>query len=149
MEDGLSGTIKDKTHEFHKRVYYSDTDAGGIVYHSRYIDMAEHARTELFRLLGGEQHSFLKDSGIGFVVRSLTVSYNRPAFLDDTLLIRTTLSKCETFTIVFDQNIFRKGHLICEISVKAACISLNSGKPSPMPEEWKELIRRNLLSPRD
>ncbi|MBF9015491.1 MULTISPECIES: YbgC/FadM family acyl-CoA thioesterase [unclassified Oceanispirochaeta] len=146
MEDNLSGTIQDNTHNLLKRVYYSDTDAGGVVYHSRYIEMAEHARSELIRLLGGEQRGPLQEQGIGFVVRSLNVSYNRPAFLDDTLTIKTSITKCETFTLIFDQNIYREEELLCEIKVKTGCVSLSEGKPTAMPKDWQGLIREKMLS---
>jgi acyl-CoA thioester hydrolase len=145
MKDNLSGTIEDKIHKLYKRVYYSDTDAGGVVYHSRYIEMAEHARSELIHLLGGEQRSLLHERGIGFVVRSMNVSYNSPAFLDDTLAIKTSFTKCETFTLVFDQKIYRDEKLLCELKVKTGCVSLKTGKLTPMPDEWKELIGTNVL----
>lgn len=145
MKDNLSGQIEDKIHMLFKRVYYSDTDAGGVVYHSRYIEMAEHARSELIRHLGGEQRSLLHERGIGFVVRSLNVNYNRPAFLDDTLTIKTSFKKCETFKIYFEQNIYRDEELLCEMNIKAGCVSLKTGKPTPMPDEWKEVIGKQVL----
>ncbi|MDA3957391.1 YbgC/FadM family acyl-CoA thioesterase [Oceanispirochaeta sp.] len=146
MSDNLSGIINDNTHYFPKRVYYSDTDAGGVVYHSRYIDMAEHGRSELIRLLGGDQKSLLDESGLAFVVRSLNVSYNRPAFLDDMLSVRTRLSKCENFTLIFDQKIYRDNELLTELEVKIGCISLGDGKPKPMPREWKQVIEEKMMS---
>lgn len=145
MKDNLSGTIKDKVHQLFKRVYYSDTDAGGVVYHSRYIEMAEHARSELIRLLGGEQRGLLHEKGIGFVVRSMNVSYNSPAFLDDTLVIKTSFTKCEIFTLIFDQKIYRDEKLLCELKIKVGCVALETGKPTPIPDEWKEAIGENLL----
>ncbi len=145
MEDHLTGRLEGTSHILDKRVYYSDTDAGGVVYHSRYIDMAEHARSELIRLLGGEQHKLLKDEGIGFVVRSLTANYLRPAFLDDTLTIRTSLKKCETFTLVFLQEICREEEVLCDISLKAGCVSLTTGRPTAMPGEWRDVIRQKMM----
>lgn len=146
MKDNLSGTIDNRVHQLYKRVYYSDTDAGGVVYHSRYIDMAEHARSELIRHLGGDQRGPLHEQGIGFVIRSLNASYNKPAFLDDTLIVKTSIKKCETFTLVFSQDIYRDHELLCEIQLKAGCVSIKEGKPTPMPEEWQTLIRETMLS---
>lgn len=147
MKDNLSGTIEDKIHKLLKRVYYSDTDAGGVVYHSRYIEMAEHARSELIRLLGGEQRSLLHERGIGFVVSSMNINYNRPAFLDDTLTIETSITKCKTFTLAFSQNIYKDEVLLCEMKIKTGCVSLKTGKPTAIPDEWKELIGTSVLSP--
>lgn len=145
MKDHLSGIIENKTHTLHKRVYYSDTDAGAVVYHSRYIEMAEHARSELIRHLGADQRGPLHNQGIGFVIRTLNISYNKPAFLDDTLTIKTSITKCETFTLVFNQNIYREDELLCEITAKAGCVSILEGKPVPMPKDWQELIRSEML----
>jgi len=145
MNDMLSGIIKDKTHFFPKRVYYSDTDAGGVVYHSRYLDMAEHGRSELIRLLGGDQAGLLHNGGLAFVVRSLSVSYNRPAFLDNLVSVRTRVKKCENFTLLFDQKIYRDEELLAELEVKVGCVSPAEGKPRPIPEEWKSLIREKML----
>ncbi|MDC7235517.1 MAG: YbgC/FadM family acyl-CoA thioesterase [Spirochaetales bacterium] len=140
MENNISGTIENQVHRLKKRVYYSDTDAGGVVYHSRYIEMAEHARSELIHLLGAEQHSILTDEGIGVVVRSMNIQYNRPAFLDEVLTIESRITKCETFTLVFIQNICRDGEPLCEIELKAGSVSLKTGRPSPLPEDWKAKI---------
>ncbi len=145
MNSALSGIIKDKTHYFPKRVYYSDTDAGGVVYHSRYLDMAEHGRSELIRLLGGDQAALLNESGLAFVVRSLTAGYNRPAFLEDLLTVRTRVSKCENFMMIFDQKIYREEELLAELEVKVGCVSLTEGRPRPIPGEWKSLIRETFL----
>ncbi len=128
-------------------MYYSDTDAGGVVYHSRYLDMAEHARTELVRHLGGEQQALLNDSGQAFVVRSLNISYNKPARLDDALMVRTTVRKCEAITMIFDQKICRDDEVLAELEVKVGSISVKTGRPVPIPEQWRDTIRKELLPP--
>ncbi|QEN09294.1 YbgC/FadM family acyl-CoA thioesterase [Oceanispirochaeta crateris] len=145
MNNNISGIIKDNTHYLQKRVYYSDTDAGGVVYHSRYIDMAEHGRSELIRLLGGEQKKLLTESGIAFVVRSLSVSYNSPAYLDDLLTVRTKLLKSQRVTLVFEQKIYKEDSLLAELEVKVGCISIENGRPTPMPEDWKQIIDEKML----
>ena len=146
MSDNLSGIINENIHYFPKRVYYSDTDAGGVVYHSRYIDMAEHGRSELIRLLGGDQKKLLSNSGMAFVVRSLNVSYNSPAYLDDLLSIRTRLLKCQNVTLVFEQKIYREDSLLVELEVKVGCISIVDGRPNPMPEDWKQAIEERMMN---
>ncbi len=140
----LSGEIREGIHYLPVRVYYSDTDAGGIVYHARYLDMAEHARTEMVRTLGGSQHNLMVETGTAFVVRSLDISYHRPARLDDELMVATTVKQYKAVYLVFDQKIYRNEELIAELEVKAASISLQTGRPVPQPEEWKNLILKHL-----
>lgn len=130
-------------------MYYSDTDAGGVVYHSRYLDMAEHARTELVRHLGGEQQALLSESDQAFVVRSLTISYNKPARLDDALVVRTSVKKCEAITMVFCQMICRGEEILAELEVKVGSISVKTGRPVPIPGDWRETIRKELVPPED
>jgi acyl-CoA thioester hydrolase len=137
MENNLSGYIKDHEHYLPVRVYYSDTDMGGVVYHSRYLDMAEHGRTELLRCLGGHQKELLSEQNMIFVVKSLFIDYKRPALMDDLLLVVTTVTKCERFTLVFHQEICRGGEVLATLDVKAGSISGETGRPVPMPEEIK------------
>ncbi len=149
MENSLSGTIKDRVHALPVRVYYSDTDAGGVVYHSRYIDMAEHGRSEMLRNLGGNQAETIEKEKIAFVVRSLSVDYNSPAFLDDLLTVETRVTRCEAFTVQFDQRILRGDSCLAQLKVKAGSISLETGRPRPMPKEWKASIDALLLKGND
>jgi acyl-CoA thioester hydrolase len=128
-------------------VYYSDTDAGGVVYHSRYLDMAEHARTELVRHFGGEQQALLDENAQAFVVRTLSISYNKPARLDDALTVRTSVRKCEAITMVFDQKICRGEEILAELEVKVGSISVKTGRPVPIPGDWRETIRKELIPP--
>ncbi len=131
-------------HRFPVRVYYSDTDAGGIIYHGRYLDMAEHARTELFRHIGGDQKELKDKSNLVFVVRSLSVDYLKPGYLDDILEVRTTITKREVFSLVFQQDIWRGDEKIAALTVKAASISAESGRPVPMDKEWGDVLVRKL-----
>jgi acyl-CoA thioester hydrolase len=141
MHNILSGIIEDHTHIFPVRVYYSDTDAGGIVYHSRYLDMAEHGRSEMLRSIGGTQSDVIKEQRIGIVVRSLNVDYNRPGFLDDLLRVETRITRCEALTVQFHQKIMRDETCLAELKVKAGSISLENGRPVPMPGEWRNTLK--------
>jgi acyl-CoA thioester hydrolase len=140
MKNIISGIIEEKAHLLPVRVYYSDTDAGGVVYHSRYIDMAEHGRSEMLRLLGGRQFEIMKERGIVYVVRSLQIDYNSPAFLDDLLTVETRITRCAAFTILFNQKIMREDSCLAELKVKVGSVSLKEGKPSPIPDEWKSSL---------
>src|SRR5690554_369423 len=98
-------------HIFPVRVYYSDTDAGGIVYHARYLDFAEHARTELLRSIAQDKED-LSLLSLAFVVKSVTVDYNQPAFLDDYLEVHTTVEQAKRFSLTFLQRVLRQGQEI-------------------------------------
>lgn len=133
-----SGELDERgVHHFPVRVYYSDTDAGGIVYHSNYLDFAEHGRTEMIDgLIGGHKHNIIT-SGAGFVVSSINIHYKKPAMLDDILRVETAILKCERFTLLLSQDIYRDDELLCQLEVKAAYISLKEGRPLPLPEDWR------------
>lgn len=126
-------------HSFPLRVYYSDTDCGGIVYHGRYHDFAEHARTELLRDiarrhgLDGSQTSLMKSEGLAFVVKSITVDYQSPAHLDDLLEVQTELESAKRFSIVFRQTVLRDGQSLCVLLVKVASINVQTHRPMPLP----------------
>ena len=141
MENNLSGYIKDHEHHLPVRVYYSDTDMGGVVYHSRYLDMAEHGRTELLRCLGGHQKDLVEEQDMIFVVKSLFIDYKKPALMDDLLLVVTTVTKCERFKLIFHQEICRGEEVLSTLDVKAGSISKESGRPVPMPD----MVKTELL----
>ncbi len=138
MKNDLSGYIKENVHYFPVRVYYSDTDAGGIIYHSRYLDMAEHGRTEMLRSFGGHQKEILEKNKMAFVVKSININYIKPGVLDDLLVVETTVTKCERFTILFFQKIFKGKELLTTLDVKVGSISLESGRPTAMTDDIKK-----------
>ena len=121
---------------FKARVYYSDTDCGGIVYHSRYLDFAEHARTEMLRsVLPGMSQSALRDDGLIFVVKSIKIDYKRPAYLDDELTVVTRLGKAERFSAIFIQEIRRGDEVLTALEVKVAAISFKDKRIMMIPEK--------------
>ena len=125
-------------HQFPLRVYYSDTDAGGIVYHARYLDFAEHARTELLREVSADrpgQAELISTLRVAFVVKSLTVEYHSPAFLDDMLTVHTALEQAKRFSMVFLQEIRRGDTTICTLHVRVASVNLDTKRPEPF-EPW-------------
>lgn len=140
MKTNLSGYLEKDLHLFPLRVYFSDTDAGGVVYHSRYIDMAEHARTEWLHLLGIDHRGFLRDHGTVFVVRSIKIDYLGPAFLDETLLVRSRLKKTGRFALEIFQEITRDGQVLATLDLKLGYVSVQTGRPVVMPEEWQKIF---------
>jgi len=129
-------------HTYSQRVYYSDTDAGGIVYHSRYLDFAEHARTEFVRevtSLHGWSDELLKAKRIGFVVKKVEVTYHKPAFLDDLLSVHSTILGEKRFSVTLRQRVMRESDGECtEIAtliVRAAALDLDTYSVIPL-EDW-------------
>ena len=126
-------------HSFSIRVYYSDTDCGGIVYHARYLDFVEHARTELLRDIGSAtqqtgSHSALMAQEMVLVVKSAAIDYQRPAYLDDLLTVETEIESAKRFSIVFRQTVKRDGQTLCVVLIKVAAIDTATMRPKPMPE---------------
>jgi acyl-CoA thioester hydrolase len=121
-ELSLSGWITGKIHYFPMRVYYADTDAGGIVYHSTYLDFAERARTEMMRFRGLDHAQLSRDHGLLFAVRSCEVDYFRPARLDDLLEIRTFLTHLGGASLHVRQSIWRGEEELVRLVIRLACI---------------------------
>jgi acyl-CoA thioester hydrolase len=140
MSTNLSGYLENNTHFFPLRVYFSDTDAGGVVYHSRYLDMAEHARTEWLHLLNIDHRNYLKDHGLVFVVRSVKADYLSPAFLDDTLVVKSRMKKAGRFALEISQEVFRDDQVLSTFDFKLGFVSVHTGRPSVMPDEWQEIF---------
>ena len=123
------------------RVYYEDTDAGRVVYHSNYINFMERARTEWLRSLGYEQDVLIHEQGIVFVVRSLQVDYLKPALFNDLLLVEAAIHEIGRTSVHFRQNIWRENklenkheHLIAGI-VRVVCVDAESFRPKAIPAE--------------
>jgi len=122
------------------RVYYEDTDAGGVVYYANYLRFCERARTEWLRDRGFSQQSLMAEAGLAFVVRRLTADYVGSAKLDDELDVLTSIERLGGASIVFAQRILRDGSCLFEARVTVACIDLARHAATAMPAE----IRRRL-----
>ncbi|AZI14904.1 tol-pal system-associated acyl-CoA thioesterase [Avibacterium paragallinarum] len=123
------------------RVYYEDTDAGGVVYHARYLHFFERARTEYLRQLGFSQQHLLNERNYAFVVKTMQIDYRLAAKLDDLLMVETTVSGIKGATILFSQQIKRDNVVICTAEVKVACVDLSKMKPAAIPEEIKAAFK--------
>ena len=122
-------------YKFNCRVYFSDTDAGGIVYHARYLDFAEHARTEALRSVSSSSQNELLSSDIAFVVKSINISYEKPGYLDDLITVETSLKEAKKFSAIFLQEVKRGDDILALLEVKGAAISLSKKRPVLIPEE--------------
>lgn len=117
------------------RIYWEDTDAGGVVYHGSYLRFLERARTEWLRSIGVDQSRLKAEHGLVFVVSSVSVSFRRPARLDDQLLATSLLSKRGGASLHFEQTLIRpaSNELLLEAEVRAACVNAQSFRPMPIP----------------
>lgn len=117
------------------RVYYEDTDAGGVVFHSNYLNFFERARTEMLRALGHEQDALRADYGILFVVRSLQIDYLKPARFNDMLLVSARLIESKKASLVFEQEITRGDEtLLCKGIFRIACLDASAMTPKAIPQ---------------
>ena len=128
-------------HVYKARVYFSDTDAGGIAYHARYLDWAEHARTEMLRsLLPTFKQESIRNMGFVFIVRSINIDYFMPAYLDDEIRVETEMEKLGAVSGVVHQCIYRDESLLAELRIKVAFIDTNTKKPSRLPDQLIEAL---------
>ena len=117
------------------RVYYEDTDAGGVVYHANYLNFMERARTEWLRSLGFEQTELKAEMGVIFVVRRLKLQYRRPACFNDQLIVITKLIKVGRSLLEFEQTIQRQDEqeLLTEATIEVVCVDAQQFKPTSIP----------------
>ena len=118
------------------RVYYEDTDAGGVVYYANYLKYFERGRTEYLRTLGFEQDQLITDQDAIFAVRSIQVDYLRPARFNDELNVVTRISKMKKASMTFEQSVMSvAGDSLCTSVVQVACLAASTLKPRAIPEE--------------
>ena len=121
------------THKNNVRVYYEDTDAGGVVYHANYLKYAERSRTEMLRKYKIEQEVLKNNYSIRFIVKDLFIEYYKAAILDDYLTIKSLIIKISSAKIKMEQEIYRKNTLLAKINITLGSINLK-GKPSRLPK---------------
>ena len=115
------------------RVYYEDTDSGGVVYHANYLKYAERSRTEMLRKYKIEQEKLKIDFNIQFIVKNLVIEYYASAKLDDLLNIKSLIIQISSAKIIMEQSIFNKKKLLAKINVTLGSVNLE-GKPSRLPK---------------
>ena len=125
-----------------QRVYWEDTDAGGIVYYANYLKFMERCRTDWLRAQGVNQHRLRLERGLQFAVVSLAMDFLRPAVLDDEILVTAEVERLGGATIYFQQTILRGETQLIDASVRVACLDSGTLKPSAIPEdlfaEWRQ-----------
>jgi acyl-CoA thioester hydrolase len=116
------------------RVYYEDTDAGGVVYYANYLKFFERCRTEWLRALGVDQAQLARDDGLQFVVSELHCRYLRPARPDDELRVEARLAAAARCSLRFDQRALRGAELLAQAQVTIACVDARNGRPQRLPD---------------
>ncbi len=117
------------------RVYFQDTDAGGVVYHASYVNFMERARTEWLRERYGYSNAgLMKEFGVVFVVRSLKLDYLKPALLDDLLAVTAQIKDVGRSRVTLLQSVRRDDEVLTEAEVHLVCVSLEGFKPVSVPE---------------
>ena len=124
------------------RVYYEDTDAGGVVYYANYLKYVERARTEYLRELGFDQINLLENYGMVFIVKSVEANYLSPAFLDDLIEVETVIEKVNHASLIFTQKIVNidKSTVLFNAIVKVVSVFNNNLKPCALPQEILEKL---------
>lgn len=116
------------------RVYYEDTDAGGIVYYANYLKFFERCRTEWMRQAGHDQSRLAADAGIAFMAHRASCVYLKPARLDDLLTVGLEVERMTRVRVVFRQYVRRGGEELATGTVEVACVDLGRMAPAPIPE---------------
>ena len=124
-------------YSFPVRVYFENTDAGGVVYHSEYLKFLERARTEWLRHLGFDHQTLGRVHKIVFVVSSMTIEFAKPARLDDAIAVSVQVESLGKVRCVFQQEIRREDEVLVRAKVTVACVTAEGFKPVEIPEALK------------
>ena len=146
MQDNLPREISaDGTFVMPVRVYYEDTDVGGIVYYANYLKFAERARSEYIRTLGFDQQAELSsEDRIGFAVRHCEIDYLKPAVLDDLLTVSCKIVEYGGASAQMHQEIRRGEEILVVLDVKVACLNLIKKRPVRMPASLVQKIEKYI-----
>lgn len=123
------------------RVYFQDTDAGGVVYHANYLNFWERARAEWLRTFGYSNAGLMKELGVVFVVRSMKIDYLKPAVLDDALEATVEVKEIGRSRLTLLQTLMRGEEVLSEAEVHLVCVSVAAFKPVSVPE----VLRKHMV----
>lgn len=123
------------------RVYYEDTDAGGVVFYANYLKFFERARTEMLRSMGFEQDQLIAEQKLIFVVRAVQVDYLKPARFNEAIDVSAEVTRAKKVSLNFEQLITRDGDVLCKGNIRIACLDAETLKPKTIPQNLlKQLI---------
>jgi acyl-CoA thioester hydrolase len=130
----------DGRHRYATRVYYEDTDSGGVVYHANYLRYAERARTEALRDLGVPHAEMVERFGVMFMVHRVEVDYERGARLDEALTVETEVLEVGGASVRLRQTVRNKDGVCAVLAVRLACVRMEGSKPGGIPPLWRERL---------
>jgi len=139
-----SGRFDGSRHLFAIRVYFDDTDAGGVVYHANYLRFMERARSDMLRVAGIDQRAAMEAGEGVYVVSEIAVRYRRPAKLDDDLLVVSQIVKIGAATCAIHQRVMRGTETMTDAIVTAALMD-PKGRPKRQPKAWIDIFERLML----
>lgn len=128
-----------KVHKSSFRVYYQDTDAGGIMYHANYLNYAERGRSEMTHHVGMSSRKIVKTHECQFVNVHCEMDWHAPAYLDDMLTVATTVAKITRSTVHFHQDVLKDDKVICHIKMVSVCVNM-AGKAVRLPNDLRALM---------
>lgn len=123
------------------RVYYEDTDAGGVVFYANYLKFFERARTEMLRSMGFEQDRLIDEQGILFVVRSVRIDYLMPARFNEQINVSAVVTLAKKASLIFEQKITRGNDELCTGEVRIACLDSKTMRPKAIPNILLEQLQ--------
>jgi acyl-CoA thioester hydrolase len=123
------------------RIYYEDTDAGGVVYHANYLRFMERARSEWLRSLGFEQDRLRQQDGVIFTVTQITIDFRRPARFNDSIIVTTQVTNFRGASLVFAQHIARGEDRLVDATVRVAALNAATLRPRPLPSELTQRLK--------
>ncbi len=138
--------LENGVHVYPLRVYYEDTDAGGVVYYANYLKFAERARTEMLRKLGIDHGELMQNEGIAFAVRHCAMDFLAPARLDDVLEVRTRILQASAATVEAEQVVRRAGSELVRLTARLACVN-RAGRPVRLPRRVAAALQSLSLQP--
>lgn len=124
------------------RVYYEDTDTGGVVYYANYLKFFERGRTEWLRRLGVDQSDMARREHKGFVVKSVQIQYCKPARLDDLLTVHSHITRIGPASIDFEQIAVCNGELLCKSTIQVCCVDQHTFRPTKFGRELRALLEK-------
>ena len=133
-----------RTHTLDVRIYYEDTDAGGVVYYANYLKYMERGRTEWLRALGVDQSDVAREYGRVFMVVSLEIKYLRPARLDDLITVRSEVTRMGRASLNFAQQIYCNGELLTQGTVQVGCVDAITMRPAGMPPQVRTKLELTI-----
>ena len=128
-----------KTYEYKFKIYYEDTDSGGVVYYANYLKFIERARSEIIKSLGFSNTNLMEKFNLFFIVKYCNINYKKPAKLEDELIVFTSVVSLSKTSLVMKQDVKRHADLVAEAEVCLVAVDMK-GKPTKIPEELKKFF---------